>query len=42
MLQIVGVWHESQSYGDIGLGPVPTRWKGACVKGEAFVLKNCN
>ncbi|KAH8976279.1 hypothetical protein BDL97_01G205500 [Sphagnum fallax] len=37
-----GVWPESRSYDDIGLGPVPARWKGACVKGEAFGPENCN
>ncbi|MFS7908009.1 putative tripeptidyl-peptidase II [Helianthus anomalus] len=29
-----GVWPESQSYNDYGLGPVPTRFKGECVSGR--------
>ncbi|KAJ0795423.1 putative tripeptidyl-peptidase II [Helianthus annuus] len=37
-----GVWPESQSYNDYGLGPVPTRFKGECVSGQNFTRYNCN
>lgn len=38
-----GVWPESESFNDRGLGPIPQRWKGKCVDGEKFDSKtNCN
>ncbi|KAF5823243.1 putative tripeptidyl-peptidase II [Helianthus annuus] len=37
-----GVWPESQSFTDYGLGPVPKRFKGECVSGQNFTRFNCN
>ncbi|XP_019090012.1 PREDICTED: subtilisin-like protease SBT3.11 [Camelina sativa] len=38
-----GVWPESESFNDRGLGPIPARWKGKCVDGEGFESKkHCN
>lgn len=37
-----GVWPESESFNDHGLGPVPLKFKGECVTGENFTLSNCN
>ncbi|MED6186251.1 hypothetical protein PIB30_065064 [Stylosanthes scabra] len=37
-----GVWPESESFTDYGLGPVPQRFKGECVTGDNFTLANCN
>ncbi|KAI3992320.1 hypothetical protein MKX01_030041 [Papaver californicum] len=37
-----GVWPESESFNDEGLGPIPNRFKGECVVGEQFTVKNCN
>ncbi|XP_074290158.1 subtilisin-like protease SBT4.3 [Silene latifolia] len=34
-----GIWPESPSFNDIGLGPIPTKWKGACDGGKNFT---CN
>ncbi|KAI3961000.1 hypothetical protein MKW92_048140 [Papaver armeniacum] len=37
-----GVWPESESFNDNGLGPVPERFKGKCVAGDQFTVENCN
>ncbi|GFZ17790.1 subtilisin-like serine endopeptidase family protein [Actinidia rufa] len=37
-----GIWPESKSFIDEGLGPVPPKFRGECVAGENFTLSNCN
>lgn len=37
-----GVWPESKSFDDTGLGAVPASWKGACEKGTNFSSAYCN
>ncbi|KAK3003995.1 hypothetical protein RJ639_018423 [Escallonia herrerae] len=37
-----GVWPESKSFNDEGMGPVPKSWKGICQSGDAFTSSNCN
>ncbi|KAL6991313.1 hypothetical protein U1Q18_009430 [Sarracenia purpurea var. burkii] len=37
-----GVWPESRSFSDGGMGPIPKSWKGICQEGHAFNSSNCN
>nr|GMC67946.1 subtilisin-like protease SBT1.7 [Ipomoea batatas] len=37
-----GVWPESKSFDDNGLGPVPSSWKGVCQTGKNFKASDCN
>ncbi|XP_075666679.1 subtilisin-like protease SBT5.6 [Castanea sativa] len=37
-----GVWPESKSFSDKGMGPVPKSWKGICQTGVAFNSSHCN
>ncbi|XP_043702610.1 subtilisin-like protease SBT5.6 [Telopea speciosissima] len=37
-----GIWPESKSFSDEGLGPIPKRWKGICQVGDAFNSSHCN
>lgn len=38
-----GIWPESKSFNDTGLGPIPKRWKGKCVSGDRFnATIHCN
>ncbi|KAI9114735.1 hypothetical protein K1719_014433 [Acacia pycnantha] len=34
-----GIWPASDSFSDLGFGPVPNKWKGSCGGGKDF---NCN
>lgn len=37
-----GVWPESKSFDDTGLGAIPDSWKGVCQLGTNFTSSNCN
>lgn len=37
-----GVWPESPSFSDVGMPPVPSRWKGHCQSGESSSNFTCN
>ncbi|GAB2282680.1 hypothetical protein Dimus_017218 [Dionaea muscipula] len=37
-----GVWPESKSFDDTGMGPIPISWKGECETGTNFNTSNCN
>ncbi|XVE95758.1 hypothetical protein REPUB_Repub02eG0127200 [Reevesia pubescens] len=37
-----GIWPESPSFRDEGMGEIPTRWKGVCMDGPDFKQSNCN
>ncbi|KAL8192137.1 hypothetical protein R6Q57_027999 [Mikania cordata] len=37
-----GVWPESESFSDKGMGPIPVSWKGICQTGPSFKSTHCN
>ncbi|XP_010494681.1 PREDICTED: subtilisin-like protease SBT5.5 [Camelina sativa] len=37
-----GVWPESRSFDDKGMGPIPESWNGICQTGVAFNSSHCN
>ncbi|PIN22915.1 Tripeptidyl-peptidase II [Handroanthus impetiginosus] len=38
-----GIWPESESFKDNGMGPIPAKWKGFCQSGDEFdPAKHCN
>ncbi|KAK4490111.1 hypothetical protein RD792_000768 [Penstemon davidsonii] len=37
-----GVWPESKSFKDEGLGEIPTKWRGQCQTGKEFNSSACN
>ncbi|KAK2655249.1 hypothetical protein Ddye_008301, partial [Dipteronia dyeriana] len=38
----IGVWPESNSFSENGLGPVPDYFRGQCIPGDQFPSKSCN
>ncbi|KAF8403567.1 hypothetical protein HHK36_011671 [Tetracentron sinense] len=38
----VGIWPESPSFNDNGIGEIPSRWKGVCMEGSDFKKSDCN
>ncbi|KAL4196008.1 hypothetical protein AMTRI_Chr04g181210 [Amborella trichopoda] len=39
---VPGVWPESLSFDDRGIGPIPLRWKGFCESGRQFNASHCS
>ncbi|XP_068666930.1 subtilisin-like protease SBT5.6 [Aristolochia californica] len=37
-----GIWPESKSFSDEGMGPVPKSWRGICQVGDSFNSSHCN
>ncbi|KAL2455995.1 CO(2)-response secreted protease [Abeliophyllum distichum] len=37
-----GIWPESPSFSDEGIGKIPSKWKGVCMEGSNFKKSNCN
>ncbi|KAF2595881.1 hypothetical protein F2Q68_00011873 [Brassica cretica] len=37
-----GVWPESKTFSDVGLGPVASTWRGGCEAGTNFTASLCN
>ncbi|XP_038724097.1 subtilisin-like protease SBT5.6 [Tripterygium wilfordii] len=37
-----GIWPESESFNDKGMGPIPKSWKGICQTGHDFNSSHCN
>ncbi|KAG9448134.1 hypothetical protein H6P81_014262 [Aristolochia fimbriata] len=37
-----GIWPESKSFSDQGMGPVPKSWRGICQEGDSFNTSHCN
>ncbi|KAJ8505846.1 hypothetical protein OPV22_006732 [Ensete ventricosum] len=37
-----GIWPESPSFSDVGMGKTPSRWKGTCMEGSDFKNSDCN
>ncbi|KAK1321546.1 Subtilisin-like protease [Acorus calamus] len=37
-----GIWPESKSFSDAGMGPVPKSWRGICQEGDSFSSSDCN
>ncbi|CAN1223619.1 CO(2)-response secreted protease [Linum perenne] len=37
-----GIWPESPSFNDHGIGEIPSKWKGVCMESPDFNKSNCN